>query len=156
MGSKDCNVTRFYPKEGIEIFCLSPCILLVTCFWLIGFVGVLIVTTGLLITGLALWVGGWPVAILLPPSIYLVCWLSLLVLLPTCYVVIWITGLVLSVVLTIATITFYALSGPLLAVQVPVGFVKHNLLNPAEMDLSIINGLSRRFEQSWATWWWPC
>ena len=141
--SKDCNVTRCYPKEGIEIFCLSPCILLVTCFWLIGFVGVLIVTTGLLITGLALWVGGWPVAILLPPSIYLVCWLSLLVLLPTCYVVIWITGLVLSVVLTIAAITFYALSGPLLAVQVPVGFVKHNLLNPAEMDLSIMNGLKK-------------
>ena len=141
--SKDCNVTRCYPKEGIEIFCLSPCILLVTIFWAIGFVGVLAVTTGLLVVGFALWVGGWPIVLLLPPAIYIFCWLSLLVLLPICYVGIWIIGFVSSILLPFIAIAVAALSGPFLAFEVPVGFVKHNLLNPAEMDLSIMNGLKK-------------
>ena len=141
--SKDCNVTRCYPKEGIEIFCLSPCILLVTIFWAIGFVGVLAVTTGFLVICFVLWVAGWPIALLLPPAVYLLCWASLLVLLPICFVVIWITGLVISIVLPLVVIAVATLSGPFLAFEVPVGFVKHNLLNPAEMDLSIMNGLKK-------------
>jgi len=139
--SKNCNVTKCYPKECLDLFCLSPCIALVTLFWVCGLVAIVIATCILLLLGFIAWILGWIVTILGPPIIYLGCWLGLLVVSPIAFTIVWILGFIASVLFPILCIVAVSPVGPFLAVKVPFIFVKHNLLNPAEMDASIMNAL---------------
>jgi len=144
--SKECNVGECVPKDGCEKFILSPCILIVSLFWIFGFGVVIIAMIFKIVLGFLAWILGWVFTILGPPTLYILSWFALLILLPVVYTIIWILGFIFTLLLPWPFLAISLLAGPFLALKVPYVVFKYNLLNPAGMDQSFKMGLRKPLE----------
>ena len=112
--------------------------LLLTCLmWLLGLVLVLTVPPATLLLTFLLWLAGWLVVLPLWPLLYLAGWLFILLCLPCLYLLLWAAIIVAPWLLS----ALGALSGPLLALRVPVFIIAANFYSPLEMGNSLADSL---------------
>ena len=144
--SDEYSMKECIPKRGCEKFCLSPCILLVSLFWISGLLGVILITIFSIVLGFIGWVFCWTFVLLVPPVIYLCTWFGLVFLVPIFATIMWILCLIIVILTPWPVLAFILPIGPFLALKVPYCVLEHNVLNPAEMDISFQLGLRMPLE----------
>ena len=131
---RDLSPTRLLPDNlGWSLLCLWLPLLLTCLMWLLGLTLVLTVPPATLLLGLLLWLAGWLLVLPLWPLLYLAGWLFILFCLPSLYLLVWVAIMICPWLLS----ALGALSGPLLALRVPIFIISANFYNPLELGASL-------------------
>ena len=107
----------------LAVFFASP---VVVWIWLIYLIGIFYIVVAACILFLTFWVTFLPLVALMPLAGWIFRWIFVLIVLPILYVFTWILVFIAPWILTF----LYSLSGPVLAVNIPVLLLKSNFNRP--------------------------
>ena len=123
----DCSPLKLIPSNiGVSILFLWIPIIMTSLMWMMGLGVVLTVPPLSYLTALTLWILGWPLVVLIRPVGYCLGWITVIAGMPLLLVFIWTAALTLPWIFTLLG----SLSGPLLALLVPVMMIKYSYDNP--------------------------
>ena len=126
----DLSLSKLLPEKlDWTIICLWIPLLLSTIMWILGLVLVLTIPPTTFILVFLVWLVFWPVVIVLPPILYIAGWIFIIFGLPVLYILLWCLILVLPWVFVAAG----SVSGPFLALKVPLIMLTYNYHNPVSM-----------------------
>ena len=125
----DMNPCKMFPEIGCSIIILCIPILMTLVMWMIGLLCVLTIPPASFLFIFVMWIVIWPFVIVIPPVIYILGWFLIIFGLPALYVVAW------SLILTVPWIfsALGSITGPFLALKVPISMLFLNNHNPLDM-----------------------
>ena len=111
---------------GCAILVLWFPFLLALTMWSLGLCLVLTVPPLTFLSVLGLWILGWPLVVAFLPVAYILGWVLIIFGLPLLYITGWIIIIIGPWIFCVAG----SLSGPLLALKIPITMIKYNHNNP--------------------------
>ena len=122
----DANPCNCMQDVGCAILVLWFPLLLALIMWSLGLCLVLTVPPFTFLSVLGLWILGWPLVLAFLPVAYILGWVLIIFGLPLLYIFGWIMILIGPWIFCVAG----SLSGPLLALKIPITMIKYNHNNP--------------------------